>query len=437
MNTYKPKYVVLYKLLIVSVFILAMQFCDSFNTELFRTLQSLYTTDFLIIGKGMSEQDALGYLSMLNFPFLIVTCFAPLGHILVDILGRNRMYFITIGCMILGCCICFFAPNLVIFLIGNAILTLSYSMDIQYIFIAQEIPKNRRAAIRGLSSGISALASILLPVIRGLFIYRLHLSWRYLFLTAIIFCLLLSVVSLIVLYQLPSSSFTCASAADITVTNTTQKPLSVLPVTLHPSTHHLKSFIKSLKSIPQFRSIAFPLMIAGVATAGISFYNEPLLAFSNRSELVVDAVLLIQPLVLLVSSILYGILTTRVSRQYILIACSVLACISLILFCITAKYSSAVILPGILWGLMHTSYYSLIDLLQLMIIELAPTKSVGHFSALAVIVYGFGDAFGLLAASFLVAPLGMIGAKLVTALPFLVICTFLLIRYAKRGVAIC
>ena len=41
---------ILYKLLIIVVFIFAMQFCDSFCTELFSKLQSLYTTDFLIIG---------------------------------------------------------------------------------------------------------------------------------------------------------------------------------------------------------------------------------------------------------------------------------------------------------------------------------------------------------------------------------------------------
>lgn len=418
MNAHKLHCHVLYRFLTISILILALQFCDSFNTGLFSTLQSLYTTDFLIIGKGMTEQNALGYLSMLNFPFLIVACSTPLGNILVDIWGRNRMYFITLGCMILGCLICFFAPNLIIFLIGNAILTLGYSIDLQRIFIVQEIPKNRRATIQGLSKVSSACASMLLPVIRGLFIYRLHLSWRYLFLTAVFFCLLLMIVSLPLLHQIPSSSHIRTLTPEISKQS---------------SASHIRTFISHLHTCPDSRSIVLLLASAGAATAGISFYNEPILAFSSRSELAVDTILLIQPLVLLFSSILYSILTTRMERRYLLTACSVLSCISLILFCVTAGYSSTVVLPGILWGFMYTSYYSLIDLLQLMIIELAPSNSIGHFSALAVIIYGFGDAFGLLFTSLLVAPLGMTGAKLVTALPFLVFCIFLLALRLKQA----
>lgn len=438
-NHYAP----IYKLLIIAVFIFAMQFCDSFSTELFGKLQSLYTTDFLILGKGMSEQTALAYLSTLNLPFLVMSWLAPLGKILVDVLGRNRMYLINIVCMLLGCALCFFAPNLIVFLLGNAVLTFSYSLDIQYIYIVEEVSPRHRATVRGLTSGISAIASMLLPVVRGLCISRLGLTWKYLYAVAGCLCVLLILTSVLLLLRLSAvrSSHTQLSSADAQTPAVDAFSADTLPADSDPAQKRvsssflqkLRSFLAAIISSPRFRQLALPLLFAGAATAGISFYNEPLLSFSSRSELSVDAVMMIQPIVLLLTSVLYGFLADHTNRRRVLILCTILAGFTLILYCITAETTIAVLLPGVLWGLMYGSYYTLIDLMQLMIIELAPTGSAGKFSAIAVFIYGFGDAVGMLLVSLLVGSLGMTVSKLALGLPFLIVSCILLIVYTKNA----
>lgn len=411
---------ILYKLLIIVVFIFAMQFCDSFCTELFSKLQSLYTTDFLIIGRGMTSQNALAYLSMVNFPFLIVSWLAPLGRILIDRWGRNLIYLLNICCMILGCIVCFFAPNLIIFLFGNAILTFSYSLDIQYIYIVDEVSPGHRATIRGITSGISALASILLPIARRLLITQLDLSWKYMYITTIGFCILLLLASLLLLRKLTGPQPTDCHTHSPAFTSTGKSSLL----------RRLMNFLVHLHTLSGFRQIALPLAFAGVATAGISFYNEPLLAFSSRNELTVDTILIIQPIVLLVMSVIYGFLADHGNRRLVLAICATVSGISLICFCVIAETGTGVLLPGICWGLMYSSYYSLVNLLQLMIIELAPSDATGKFSAASVVIYGLGDTIGLLLTSLLTGVLGMTVSKLVTALPFLLITLLLLLFYS-------
>ena len=75
---------------------------------------------------------------------------------------------------------------------------------------------------------------------------------------------------------------------------------------------------------------------------------------------------------------------------------------------------------------MYGSYYSTVNLLQLMIAELADNHSIGKMSAIAVIIYGFGDAIGILCISLLVSHMNIMMAKLLTALPVLVIGMILL-----------
>lgn len=416
----RSRYRFLHKLLIITVCIFCMQFCDSFCTDLFSKLQSLYTTDFLILSKGMSQSDALAYLSILNFPFLIVPCLSPLGRAMVDYVGRNRMYLFSILCLICGCIICFFAPNLIIFLLGNAVLTFSYSLDIHYIFIVDEVSPKHRTTIRGIANGITALASMLLPVVRGFLITQLY--WKFIYMTAIGLCTLLLIMSVILLYK--TAGF---------------EPIPALKPLPHPSSikkrpdiHHRSGLLKSILSSPSFYQLALPLIFAGAATAGITFYNEPLLSFSQRSETSVDIILTIQPAIFLASSVAYGFLADTLGRRFVLTACTILSILSLILFCITAQNASMLVLPGILWGVMYGSYYSLTDILQLMFMETAPADAIGRFSALAVFIYGFGDAFGLLFINLLVGTLGIVPSKLITTLSVLIICCILLISYFKK-----
>ena len=239
------------------------------------------------------------------------------------------------------------------------------------------------------------------------------------YITTIGFCILLLLASLLLLRKLTGPQPTDCYTHSPAFTSTGKSSLL----------RRLKNFLVHLHTLPRFRQIALPLAFAGVATAGISFYNEPLLAFSSRNELAVDTILIIQPIVLLVMSVIYGFLADHGNRRLILASCAAVSGISLVCFCVIAETGTGVLLPGICWGLMYSSYYSLVNLLQLMIIELAPSDATGKFSAASIIIYGLGDAIGLLLTSLLTGALGMTVSKLVTALPFLLITLLLLLFY--------
>lgn len=426
MKSLKTFYPIYIKIMIICTFIFAMQFCDSFSTELFSKLQSLYTTDFLIIGKHMDAENALSFVSLINFPFLLITALTPLGKALVDIWGRNKVYLLNICLLILGCILCIIAPTIYLFLLGNALVTFSCSLDIQYIYIVQEITPQYRATIRGITSGISALASMLLPTFRSLFIHHLHLSWRVLYIIAIILCILLLILSAIQL-------------VNVTPDQPHIKPNCISSKELAPAKNYsncfssIKQFFLSLLKQKKFCNYALLLLLLGSATAGISYYNEPLLSFGIRDEMNINQILFIQPIALFICSILFGILADRINRRFMLILCTICSCFFLPIFCISANSSVSPIVPAIFWGLMYGSYFSSVNLLQLMIVELAPDDSTGKFSAIAVIIYGFGDAIGILFTSLLVVPFHITVAKLATTLPVLIISLVILI--SKKGIS--
>lgn len=54
----------------------------------------------------------------------------------------------------------------IVFLIGNSLISLSTSVDIQYIYIASFIDEKKRATVRGILAAAAALSAASVPVIR-------------------------------------------------------------------------------------------------------------------------------------------------------------------------------------------------------------------------------------------------------------------------------
>ncbi len=381
-----------------------MQLFDSYCAELFDKLQSFLLSDFLIDGRNMKLQDAVSYMGYATLPFYVIPALAPLARISIDKIGIKLLFMINIIVLILGCVMCAVAPTLVIFLIGNGLVIFSTSMDIQYIYIAEEIPEQCRATVRGIAAGVAAIAAMGIPLLRNLCMEKQDYTWRSLYVFGIgmgVFTFFFSICL--------AKGKTCKK------TETIQKPED-----------ELETYTDNRRIL---RCLSISLFILGIATSGITFYNEPLLTFGNSSSGNVRNSLFAQPVMTLLVNVASGYLADRWSRKNVILTNIGLSMIALILFVCTANSGAYGFLPGITWGIMVGSYFSAANLLILSMLEAAPAGKVGKISALSTYVNGAGNAIGILLCTVFVKNTGMGRMKLLVAIPVLAVSfIYLLLR---------
>lgn len=391
-----------------------IQFSDSFCSNLYYKLQSLFIIDFLVDGKGLETDFAISYFNLAMLPCYIITSFAPAARSLVDKWGKRPILMANFFILMTGCTICMSAKSLLPFLLGNAIVTFSCSMDIQCIFIVDEIPTRFRGTIYGCSSAIYACASMLIPLMRNLFIGTYHLSWRSIYAFGMGIVIFVFIIILLLFNQKRTRVHT-------TITKIPKS--DTIPRTLW-----FKSAFLIIKNHSSIRRNLLLIFILGIATAGVSFYNEPLISFSITNESEINQSLLMEPVILLLVSIFSGYLSDHINRYVAIRINLFISGCSILLFLINLHTQPVPFILGIAWGAMTGSYFSSIDQLTLIIMELVPRQDRGKISALTTYLYGAGDAIGMLTAGLLSMCLSMEIAKLLLTLPIFAAAWILLMQ---------
>ena len=390
----KVKNIKQYIIYLIAV-ILIMQLFDSYCAELFDKLQSFLLSDFLIDGRNMKLQEAVSYMGYATLPFYVIPALAPLARISIDKIGIKVLFMINITMLMTGCAICAAAPTLVSFLIGNGLVIFSTSMDIQYIYIAEEIPEQCRATVRGIAAGVAAIAAMGIPLFRNVWMEKQDYTWRSLY-----------------VFGIGMGVFTFFFSIRLAKGKKWKKVETIQKTEDEPETHTDNRWI--------LRCLSISLFILGIATSGITFYNEPLLTFGNSSPDNVRNSLFVQPVVTLLVNVASGYLADRWSRKNVVLTNIGLSMIALILFVCSANSGAYGFLPGITWGIMVGSYFSAANLLILSMLEAAPSGKVGKISALSTYVNGAGNAIGILLCTVFVKNTGMGRMKLLVSIPVLV-----------------
>ena len=379
----------------------------------------------------MIADEGVAYMSRMMLPFYLIGMLTPFVRSYADIVGRKVMLFINVALLVAGSVICMLADSLMIYLLGNGILILGYSLDIHMIYIVDMLPANRRATVRGICGGTAMAAAMCIPLFRSLVVSESGYGWQRLFLVGIIggaICL-----ALVLIYRMPESE-----------KDTKEVYIDTKYDIKHESKHDSKDgsddkfcqvqsnagqagpddghihFIRTMRNVWQqteTRRLLIGISVVGIATAGITYYNEPMCAFSGMGEKSVNMVLFIQPLTALVINVLIGILADRIHRMYVVRIGIALSLVSGIAFTAGVGHTDSVLLIGILWGCMYGFYFSAEELINMMVMESVDSSVRGRASALSTFAYGIGDQLGIFAISLVVGALGMKWAKMIFLVP--------------------
>lgn len=417
-------------MLSISVLIILIQFTDSYCTEIFGRTQSLSVKEFLMDARVMGADEGVAYMSRMMLPFYLIGMLTPFVRSYADIVGRKVMLAFNVALLAIGSVICMLADSLMLYLLGNGILILGYSLDVHMIYIVDMLPADKRATVRGICGGAAMAAAMCIPLFRSLVVGESGYGWQRLFLVGIIggaICL-----ALVLIYRMPESE-KGTKELHVNLKYDSEDKSSQVQSNAEqagPDDGHIH-FIRTMKIIWQqteTRRLLIGISVVGIATAGITYYNEPMCAFSGMGEKSVNMVLFIQPLTALVINVLIGILADRIHRMYVIRIGIVLSLASGIAFTSVVGHTDSVLLIGILWGCMYGFYFSAEELINMMVMESVDSSVRGRASALSTFAYGIGDQLGIFAISLVVGALGMKWAKMI----FLVPLVFAVILFMKN-----
>lgn len=396
----------------ISALIILIQFIDSYCTEIFGRTQSLSVSTFLIDARGMSADEGVAYMSRMMLPFYLIGMLTPFVRSYADIVGRKVMLFINVALLAVGSVICMLADSLIIYLLGNGILILGYSLDIHMIYIVDMLPANRRATVRGICGGTAMAAAMCIPLMRSWVVNRSGHGWQEIYVVGIAGgVVILACMGIYMVVRSAAGQGSCGGD-EIQENETTTNETSIKTESVKDGKIHFIQTLGALCKQNRTKALLIFICAVGLATAGIQYYNEPLLAFGGMSEKNVNLVLVWQPVTALAVNVITGIAADRTRREYVVAAGITLSLVSGCVFIIGAGRIASPVLMGILWGCMSGSYYSSEELINMMVMESAAPEVRGRASAMSTFAYGIGDQLGIFAISIVVGIAGMRWTKL-------------------------
>lgn len=415
----------------ISALIILIQFIDSYCTEIFGRTQSLSVTTFLIDASGMSADEGVAYMSRMMLPFYLIGMLTPFVRSYADIVGRKVMLFINVSLLAVGSVICMLADSLMIYLLGNGILILGYSLDIHMIYIVDMLPANRRATVRGICGGTAMAAAMCIPLMRSLVANRSGHGWQEIYVVGIVGGVgILACMAIYMAVRAAAGQGSC-SGDEIQENETATNETSIKTESVKDGKIHFIQTLRALCKQNRTRALLISICAVGLATAGIQYYNEPLLAFGGMSEKNVNLVLVWQPVTALAVNVITGIAADRTRREYVVAAGIALSLVTGCVFIIGAGRIASPVLMGILWGCMSGFYYSSEELINMMVMESAAPELRGRASAMSTFAYGIGDQLGIFAISIVVGIAGMKLTKLMFLGIPLVAAMVVINRYLK------
>lgn len=386
--------------------IILVQFVDSYCTEMFGKTQSLSVRTFLMDPRGMSSEAAVAYMSRGMLPFYLIGALTPFIRSYTDIIGRKKMMIINVALLAVGSAVCLLANNLWIYLLGNGILILGYSLDIHLIYIVDAVDRKHRGTVRGICGGVSMVAAMCIPLMRSWIANRSGYSWQDIYIVGIVggVGILVCMGIYVALRAAAGHSRSSETSSLYDISN---------EIFTKDGKIHFIHTLKELCKQSRTKALLISICVVGLATAGIQYYNEPLLAFGGMTEKKVNIVLLWQPVIALVVNVIAGIAADRLRREYVVAAGIVLSLVTGCVFIFGVDHITSPALLGILWGCMSGFYYSSEELINMMVMESAAPEIRGRASAMSTFAYGIGDQVGIFAISLVVGISGMRWTKLI------------------------
>lgn len=348
-------------------------------------VQSSIIDEFFVLTGWKTQTEAMQLLTMLGVVSLFLVIIVSFYKRLIDRFGRKPFFIIAIAGMTIGSLIMVVARSFWPYWAGSLFLTFFIANDMQYMYITEETPSNKRIQFFSYAKILGLLGLLLVPLIRSFTVVEGSENWRPVLYVPVIIGVIVLVLSILFLKETQAFRVMQQERSQKEVeTAQKEKPLS------------LKEAWRSLKAMPTWSQFKW-LLILSLLGAPFAMLNQ------SYSEIFMDQAgvsLADRNIVLTVSTIsvgvayfINGLIADKIGRKAAMVIFSLL-----IVFCLVGEYFAMwaaptstvrlllLILAGASQGLRIGAFWSVGDVRGMMINENVPTRLRGNSLAIGGIL---------------------------------------------------
>lgn len=323
---------------------------------------------------GLELMNALGALTIV---VLLASLFIK-G--LQDKYGRKKLFILSAFGMTLGVAIIVISPNFLIFFMGSTVASFFLFNDMQYVYINEETPSNKRAQLFTTAKILGLAAILLIPLIRSFTITEGEEIWRPVYYFPLIIGIIVIVLSYFFLKE--------TRAYEILT-----EDRKVHPEKYQDEKISLKQSFRDLKKLetwPQVKWLIVCMVIASFFAMSNQAYSDTFL--DDVGILHADRNIVFYASIIFtgVAYFLHGQLTDRVGRKPAYIANTIVVLVLLpVEYFVTlaipesSSPTSLLWLAGMAQGLRIGAFWNITDVNRFMLIENVPTRIRGNAQAIS------------------------------------------------------
>lgn len=391
---------------VVLILIILAAFVDEIATASGGQIQSSVINEFLVIPNGISYNAGVAMFAGMTSITSLIMFLAPFYRPLADKFGRKIFLAINAGGMGLGMLLCWWSPNIAVFIIGSAIVSFFIQHDMQIVYLHEVVPADKRATIYGLVKGIANLSIVAVPLLRQYAMKNNPELWRNIY----IFPILLSIVIVIcIIVKMRETEVFLEKRIDyleepfeerhpVVQTKSNKKKVTDTQKT------GILIGLKHLFKEKQLFAILLTTCCFAMVSPCIYGYVESIMFDFGMETADITKALMLYPFLYAAILPLAGFISDKIGRKKIIVISGLMTIIGFAAFNIMAMIGANPYIIGICYGIYLGFWWTTVDFTTMMSTESVPTYNRGS-------VAGAGNLVSLIA--------GILGMALTIAAPLL------------------
>lgn len=355
------------------LFILSLIYImDAVTTAIGGTVQSSIVTEFFVNGMNMDYNRGLASFGFISSAFMLFAFVAPFYKTLSDRFGRKPFLAINTMGMGVSLLICYTSQNIIVYMIGVAAISFFIPHDMQVVYVMETAPHKYRGTIFAFIKCISAIGTIMIPILRNTFMGNDPTRWRMIYVLPGLASLAIGLAAMFTVKESPHFLKTRIEYLQKAIAGKPDEAIS--KGQKKGSGISVPAALKFMFSHRQLRWLSITNLIFFLAMWATGYY-ESIMTTGGMSTEQVTRALFVYPFVNAGLTLLNGVLADRIGRKKTAVFMGTLCVVSFVLFIMGSSLGWSAYLVGALYGGYWASYWSAGDIVgPIMCGESAPTR---------------------------------------------------------------